>query len=327
MKILHVGGYAPVTQVIARQQIASGHTVKMMCVSQPERVFDVPPALAQMLPHLPSIREEKFDIIQFHRAECFLSVRHSSAEIIKELKALKRLGTKLVYYSYGCDSLRGNKAAESAELLEPEILACFAHIFIGSHDQVPYAVENLKKRWSWLPIPVRDRAAQAPSGGSEVVKVVHIPGGVSSTDSDFIVVSIGLLNETELKFEFKILEPQFAGDLSKIEAAIQGADIIIEQVMRESIGLVGAMALAEGKVVLSNYSDKESAKLIPEMKDCPVVKVQRDSLREKLTAYISDHGALRHRGAKSREFARQTHSAETIGNATIDVYRKLLPQR
>ena len=41
MKILHIGGYYPVTKALAKGQTALGHEVKTACLSKPDSLFNV----------------------------------------------------------------------------------------------------------------------------------------------------------------------------------------------------------------------------------------------------------------------------------------------
>lgn len=332
MKILHIGGYYPVTKALAKGQTALGHEVKTACLSKPNSLFNVPPAMSQILPHAEKLSEEGFDIVNIHRPESFLSARRTADDMAGLLHLFKSKGAKLFYYTYGCDAgISGTGSYQqgknqSLDLPQPGIMECFDHFFVGREDHLQ-AVSQFYNgdtdRFSWLPLAIdTDAVYQIPAHGDDL-KIVHIPNGTSYRDTDYVAISLAMLVRMGLGIEFEIMDPRDVSNISKVTDSILPADIIVEQTTQNSYGLVGALGMAMGKIVISGNAQMQSEKESL-MKDCPVVTANLTTLTETILDLVRDKEKRTAIAESGIKFAAENHQLSKVGEKSLQAYQRVL---
>ena len=366
MKILHIGGYHPVTNTIAKYQREEGHKIKLVGLSKPSCVFDVPPALAQIRAHLEKLKEESFDIIHIHRSECFNSINRSNDEMRNFLLNLKKAGSSLVYYNYGFDTTITEEESFTS-LKDFQYLDCFDHIFTDNREDLTN--KSLPTdRISWLPLALdledfglesevaeqfffnleigaesseievdiggetAENAAQATPEKATLkqrnkpLKILHVPRGVVRQNSDFIVVSVGLLQADGLDFEFEILDQPTSNDYTKTQEAIKEADVVIEQVINNNFGLTAIQALALGKPVLSGNTEDKGEKNPENIAKCPIFHTDKDNLNSVINNLVKNKSIIEEIGKDSMDYIVKHHDSNIIGEKVIGVYKELRKQ-
>jgi len=326
MKILHIGGFSPVTKALGKFQMSQGHEVKMACLSGASSFLDVPPALSQMSSHIDRLAEEGFEIVAVHRPECFLSSRFNASEIAKLLAKFKMSGSKLVYYDYGCDS------REEKQLLDSVILEQFDHVMVGRADMLPSVsgyYQDDWSRWSWLPLGAEHLSLEHGDqthyeNQDSSLSILHIPKGTSAEDTDYIAISMAVFQRMGIKANFRIVEPAEIKGFDDLLEFVRDSDIVIEQVSQKSYGLVGAIALAMGKVVLSGNAPEVFDSLESSLKDCPVVNVDRENLNNRLVEILWNREECSSIAEESRAFASNNHDVAKVGQRSLQIFEEIL---
>ncbi len=332
MKILHIGGYYPVTKALAKGQTALGHEVKTACLSKPDSLFNVPPAMSQIIPHAEKLSEEGFDIVNVHRPESFLSARRTNDDMAGLLQLFKSKGSKLFYYTYGCDagvSGAGNYQrgqTQELDLPQPSILQCFEHVFVGREDHrqaVSQFFSEDERRFSWLPLAIDTEAAyQIPTTGDDL-KIVHVPNGTSYRDTDYVAISLAMLVRMGLGIEFEILDPREVSNIKKVTDSILSADIVVEQTTQNSYGLVGALGMTMGKIVISGNAQQQQNKE-SSMESCPVVTANLTTLTETILDLVRDKEKRKTLAEAGIKFAEDNHNLSRVGEKSLQAYQKFI---
>jgi hypothetical protein len=123
--------------------------------------------------------------------------------------------------------------------------------------------------------------------------------------------------------DFVVLTPEEIGSIDDLCKQIQTADLIIEQLVGECYGIVGALALALARPVFSQNSP-EWRRDWSAMEMCPVVHVSAESLAKRLQAFLLEPRTLRDLGKRGRAFANAHHHPKNVATLTEAFYQQLL---
>jgi glycosyltransferase involved in cell wall biosynthesis len=157
-----------------------------------------------------------------------------------------------------------------------------------------------------------------PSIKNERPVIVHTPSARIAKGTDIIEKVIDQLKEN-YQFDFILIE-----NISRAEAISlrNKADNFIDQLVIGGYGMAALEAMSQGKPVFSYIMPQVFNEGLP--KECPIVNVNKDNLKEKLSEFITNP-VLRHEtGIKSRQFVEKYHDADTIAKELISIYKKAL---
>jgi hypothetical protein len=127
--------------------------------------------------------------------------------------------------------------------------------------------------------------------------VIHAPSNSSVKGTKYVVKAVDELKASGLDFEFKLIQ-----NLPHLEAVklYEQSDIVIDQLLCPGTGKLATEALACGKVVMGimaydTYPQKNPA-------DCPVVDVNKYTIKNKLQELICDHAQRSQLALLSRKY-------------------------
>jgi hypothetical protein len=156
--------------------------------------------------------------------------------------------------------------------------------------------------WPELPVAQRDRPV-----------IIHAPTRRSTKGTPIILEALDTLRDEGLDFEVRLLEgiPH-----DEVHGAIADADILVDNVVAGSYGIVSLEAMACGKVALANLS----AALRSTHPDAPVVDIDPDTLTAVLRRLITDRAERQRLALLGRPYVARVHDADAIARRLVEAY-------
>ncbi|SFU29794.1 glycosyltransferase [Alicyclobacillus macrosporangiidus] len=264
------------------------------------------------------------DVLHFHNGDT-LTVGHT------ELPALKAMGKKMVMHHWGGDV----RAKWRTRQLNPYELtdAYFPDEEIDRHlrqlsEYIPTAIVQDYELYPYvkdyyqhvhvLPLAcnVKQIAPVYPDPGRVVPLVLHAPTNREFKGSKYVEQAVERLRPM-VPFEFQLIEHMPHARAMEIYAH---GDIIVDQLLSGTYGMLSVEAMALGKVVVAYVRDDVRAHLPA---DFPIVVATPENLADVLLPLL--HNAqLRHDiGKRSRAFVEQFHAVDRVAQQLLEIYRTL----
>lgn len=167
-------------------------------------------------------------------------------------------------------------------------------------------------------VPLRVNIEELSSGQDmrerETITVVHAPSNRGKKGTEYVLGAF----ET-LKSRYKNVRTVLVEGKSRNEALqiYKEADIIVDQLLIGTYGVLSIEAMALGKPVVAYISKEMSHQLPPEL---PIVNADRDSIEPVLCALVEDMDARRSLGQQGREYAGRYHDYKIIARYLLEVY-------
>lgn len=154
-----------------------------------------------------------------------------------------------------------------------------------------------------------------PKKENKKLLIVHAPTSAEIKGTQFILKAI---EELELKydFEFKLIEGMEHSSAMKI---YQQADIIVDQLLIGSYGILAIEAMAMGKPVICYISDFMKEKYST---DLPIISANPINIKEKIEYLINNKDYLNELGVHGRQYVEKFHDASLIVKQVYDLYNQ-----
>ncbi len=155
--------------------------------------------------------------------------------------------------------------------------------------------------------PVAPRARAVPV-------LVHAPTKRGTKGTDLLLGILDQLRADGLEFELRLLEgvPHAA-----VLDALADADVLLDNVVAGSYGIVSLEAMASGAVAVSSMSDAVMAA----HPDVPVVRINPETAGAVLRRLIPDVDERRRLGLAGRAFVERVHDADRVAEQLVEHYR------
>jgi len=147
--------------------------------------------------------------------------------------------------------------------------------------------------------------------------VVHVPSNPMIKGTPDVLHIVEQL-QARYPFDFRLI---YNVPRDKALAIVRESDIVLDQFIIGSFGLVSLEAMALGKPALC-YIRPSLVPLLPD--DCPIVNANLDNLAEILSGLLGDGALRRELGQKGRAYVEQHHDARRIAGHLIEIYQELL---
>lgn len=265
------------------------------------------------------------DIFHFHNGNTILA-DHSDVPMIK------RSGKKMVMQHWGNDVRTEKRGA----LLNPyrlppgyfsdrkihKRLTFFSEYIktaiVQDYEVYPH-VQDYYRHVHVLPLAcdVSSIEAAYPNVGTVEPIIIHAPTDRDFKGSVYIEHALTMLSEHKFKFTYQPVEKM------SHEAAMQAyrsADIIIDQVLCGSYGMLSVEAMAMGKVVVAFIRDDVLAKL---PSDLPIVNARPETLYATLEHLIRHPELRRELGIAGRQYVEKYHDVIPVARKLIAIYEQL----
>lgn len=157
----------------------------------------------------------------------------------------------------------------------------------------------------------------------DVPQILHVPSRRGTKGTDLIIAALDRLRADGVAFDLRLLE---GVSHDEARAAIQDADIVVDNVLTGDYEVVSIEAMASSRVTVANIQ-AGSAEAYP---DAPAVNVDPTTFEARMRALIEDPDDRRRRGALGRPYVARVHDAPIIAAQLLAAYaapRRPVPVR
>lgn len=264
------------------------------------------------------------DIIHFHNGDTF------SLEF-KDIPYLYEAGKKIVMHHWGSDVRTQGKtrllnpyALPNSYFSDEEIhnklsfLSKYIDTAIVQDYEVYPHVKEYYKNVHVLPLACKmnDLPISYPNNDKKICKIIHAPTDRNFKGSVYVEAAIYKLQQNNT-FIYQAIE-----NMSHREAlqAYTEADIVVDQLLCGSYGMLSVEAMAMGKVVVAFIRD-DIRKQFPA--DLPIVNSKPETLHEVLGELINHPDVLAEIGRASREYVMKYHEMGVVTDQLGKIYQQL----
>jgi glycosyltransferase involved in cell wall biosynthesis len=154
-----------------------------------------------------------------------------------------------------------------------------------------------------------------PSKLNDRPLIIHAPSEMEIKGTKYILEAIKRLKR-DYQFEFQLVHnlPH-----SKAQKIYKRADIIVDQLLCGSYGLLSIEAMALGKPVICYIRDD----LLKYKPDLPIVNANPENIYEKLKLLIENPVLRQDLGIKGRKYVEKYHESSKIAKRLIEIYKTL----
>lgn len=166
-------------------------------------------------------------------------------------------------------------------------------------------------------VVVSDFQPQYPDPKKHRPLVVHMPSNPMLKGTPDVLRIVEQL-QARYDFDFRLI---YNIPREEALAMVRECDIVLDQFVIGSFGLVSVEAMALGKPVLC-YIRPSLVPLLP--RECPIVNANLDNLAEVLAELLRDGPRRQELGQQGRAYVEQYHDARRVALHLIEVYQELL---
>lgn len=271
---------------------------------------------------------DQYDIFHFHFGETFYKDR-------SDLEYLRKCGKKLVVQHRGSDvrmlsiastrdsrdvRVKGGRRREEKIIVEKlkELSRYIDHAIVADHELFSYVQGHYKHIHFLRQFITLDKfPMSAPSMDNSKPLIIHAPTNNYLKGTEYVVQGIDRLRRKGLSFDFRIIN-----NLSHKRALMEykQADIIIDQLLQGSFGVLSLEGMALGKPVICFIRDS----MIPHYPaGLPIVNANKDTFFEVLKRLIEKPELRRTIGIAGRNYIEKYYDSRQLAGELVSIYKKL----
>lgn len=264
------------------------------------------------------------DLFHFHNADTMLEEQH-------DLPWLKDMGKKLIMHHWGNDVRTVGMVQQhnpyplppsylSDEQIHHRLTRLSRYIdtaIVQDYEVYPY-VAPYYRTVHVLPLAcdVSRFPPAYPVVQNTVPRVLHAPTNRAFKGTAYVEEALGRL-ESQATFDYVRVERVSHDQALRIYAS---GDIVVDQLLCGSYGMLSVEAMALGKVVVA-FIREDVREHLPA--DLPIVIARPETLADVLLPLLRD-GDLRHElGRRSRAYVEQYHSLDHVAPRLLAIYDTL----
>lgn len=279
---------------------------------------------AYELAKLVNVIDKQFDIVHFHNGNTLLPN-------FADLPMLNTKGVKMIMHHWGNDVRTIKKVKElnpyplpNSYLTDDQIhknlcyISKFVPTAIVQDYETYHYVKDYYKEVHILPLACNvDKLNQVlPNALNEVPNIVPAPTNIDFKGSLYVESSIDRL-EGKAKFTYQRIQ---GVPHSTALQLYRNADIVIDQLLCGTYGMLSVEAMAMGKVVVAFIREDVQNHLPGHL---PIVNANPDTLYGVLLDLLQDQERLTQIGQASRKYVLDYHNASTVVSHLCNIYRQL----
>lgn len=263
---------------------------------------------------------ETFDIFHFHFGLSLMS-DHS------DLALLKQSGKKMFMHYWGSDirclseARKLNKyvkvKSENEEVIKRrlnDVSQYIDHCIVGDAELYEYA-KNYFKQVSIVrtAIDLQKYMPVEPKQSNQKLLIVHAPTSPEIKGSPYILQAVEKL-KSKYDFEFQLIQNM---PHEEAKTYYRKADIIIDQILIGSYGLLAVEAMAMAKPVITWISEFMQDKYPAEL---PIQSANPDTIASVLENLIVDKNLREECGIKGRKYVEKYHDMDVVAKELTKLY-------
>jgi glycosyltransferase involved in cell wall biosynthesis len=269
----------------------------------------------------------KYDIFHFHFGYSLLPNN-------RDLPILKLFGKKTIMHYWGSDIRQSDIAinyvyfqtleelqkvypAENDNIKRNQIKKIEKYVNIsiaGDYPLLPYSPKNS------IVVKQALEISNFPFVGcenkNEHIIIVHAPTDREKKGTKYVLAVIERLKAEKYNIDFILVEHKTHDEALEI---YKNSDIVIDQIVLESHGILAMECMALGKPVLCRIDDE----FIKYYNDIPLVNTNPDNIYENLKLLIENPDLRKSLGEKGRKYVEEVHDSKKIARQLIDIYNAI----
>jgi len=267
-----------------------------------------------------------FDIFHFHYASSLMTN-------YADLPLIKAKGKKMIMHHWGNDvrfhdqALVNNPYVYTGDSLPNEVMhqklvsisAYIREAIVQDYEVLPY-VEPYYDKVHVLPIAI-ELAPFVPHYPSEYKQqplILHAPTNPAFKGTEHVERAL-LRLKGEFDFQYRRIENM---NHQQARQLYQEADIIIDQILCGSYGLLSVESMALGKPVVA-YIRGDLVSRFPA--DLPIVNANPDTIYEQVKRLLQQPHLRRQLGIQGRQYVERYHDSNVVAEKLIGIYQNLRP--
>ncbi|RXZ78913.1 glycosyltransferase family 1 protein [Paenibacillaceae bacterium] len=278
--------------------------------------------------HFLSEAAHDYDIFHFHFGETFLKDR-------SDLEYLKSMGKKLIVQHRGSDvrmlstaqsfnnpyvRVKKGRRREEEQIIRKlkQLSSYIDHAIVADHELLPYVKKHYKHTHLLRQFVTLNKFQPLyPSASNKRPLIIHAPTNAYLKGTEYILEGIQRLRKKGLEFDFKLIE-----NLSHEEAikTYRAADIIIDQLLQGSFGVLSLEGMALGKPVICYIRDEMIMHYPPEL---PIVNANKHTFYDELKRLVRSAQERRWIGVVSRQYVEQHYNSHVLSRQLMAIYDQL----
>lgn len=263
----------------------------------------------------------RFDVFHFYFGHSLLPYP------FVDLPLLRALRKRIVFHFCGCDVRDRNRTLAEHELSscsECVSLACLdkrrpsvtaADVLLVSTPDLLEFVPGATLLTHPVDLDVWRPRSRATPADAAPARIVHVPSDRHIKGTRHLVAAVEHLRSDGYAVELDVVEQVPQAD---VVDRLERADIVVEQLMTGSYGMVAANALAIGVPVVSRIRDDLRRHYPP---DLPIVSAGPGDIYEVLRSLLDDRSSWAELGRRGAEYARREHDSRKIAAQALTAYR------
>jgi len=269
---------------------------------------------------------ELYDVFHFHYGTTL-------REDFSDLPEIKSRNKKMIMHHWGNDVRFHDKARinnpyvytgdsppneEIHEKLQ-KISAYIKEAIVQDYEVYEY-VKDYYDKVHVLPIAIdlSKFKPKYPSVSKPKPLILHAPTNPEFKGTLYVEKAIEKLRE-DFAFDYRRIEKMNHEEVIKL---YEDADIIVDQVLCGSYGLLSVESMALGKPVLTFIRPDLVSKFPPEL---PIVNTNPEELYDHIKTLIENTPLRRELGLKGRRYVEQYHSHDVVAEQLLNIYAGLKP--
>ena len=267
---------------------------------------------------------DSYDVFHFHYGT---TLRPD----FSDLPELKRRNKKMIMHHWGNDVRFHDQARKHNpyvytgdsppdEAIHNKLMKITAYIkaaIVQDYEVYEYVKDYYEKVYV-LPIAIDLEYfyPHYPSVTKERPLILHAPTNPDFKGTSDIEKTIEKLKQ-EYSFEYKRIEKMNHEEVINL---YKDADMIIDQVLCGSYGLLSVESMALGKPVLAFIRPDLISSFPPEL---PIINSDREHLYQQVKMLLDNPAQRKELGIKGRQYVEKFHSHDVLVNQLLEIYLKL----
>lgn len=263
-----------------------------------------------------------FDFFHFHYAS---SLMHD----YQDLPIIQSKGKKMIMHHWGNDVRFHEQAKENNpfaytgdsppnEIIHERLTKITTYIdeaIVQDHEVLPYVLPYYKKvHVIPIAIDLEKFKPHYPDKKKKVPLILHAPTNPAFKGTEVIESAINELKKTHA-FEYKRIEKMSHQEVVNI---YKEADIIVDQILCGSYGLLSVESMALGKPVIT-FIRPDLVDTFPA--SLPIVNGNPDNVYEKIKMLIENPELRSELGILGRKYAESYHAKEKVVDQLLEIYK------
>jgi len=266
-----------------------------------------------------------FDLFHFHYAATLLPD-------YADLPILRAAGKPMVMHHWGNDVRFHDLAREKTpyvytgdsppnEEIRRRLAILSRHIsfaIVQDYEVYPYVAPFYEKVFI-LPLALDVRAVKPryPDAQRKVPLLIHAPTNPRFKGTEHIEAAIGRLHGEGVRFRYFRIEKT---DNREAIRLYRMADVIIDQILCGSYGMLAVESMSLGKPVVG-FVREDLLPLFPE--EPPIVNTNPDTIGDVLRELIAEPRLRREKGLEGRRYVEKHHDLEPVSAQLLAIYKEM----